>query len=248
MTLQETKNRIREIQDTTKDYQDAINGLQNQLIAFVDDVNGVNASVKDGINEKTIVTHSGNAAKNIVSCINKSLVTTRGALDQLSTDATKEIQRIVDEYNNSIDPEDTEAEKLSYVAIKLTSVAGCPSASDVGGNSNRRGNNSNNNNYGNNWNNDGYSYTPQEDTSKIDYYFSLLSNSDVYSKDIDDWEGEVSKFLKANDLEKVIKSIEINGKEIICTLINGNVYKFTNITNKLDFLKALYAAIEKEMQ
>ncbi len=247
MTLQETKNRIREIQDTTKDYQDAINGLQNQLIAFVDDVNGVNASVKDGINEKTIVTHSGNAAKNIISCINKSLVTTRGALDQLSTDATKEIQRIVDEYNNSIDPDDTEAEKLSYVTIKLTSVAGCPEASGDSGGNNRRSS-GRNNNYGNNWNNDGYTYTPQEDTSRLDYYFSLLSNSDVYSKDIDDWEDEVSKFLKANDLDKVIKSIEINGKEIICTLINGNVYKFTNITNKLDFLKALYAAIEKEMK
>jgi len=232
MTLQETKSKINEVQSTTKDYQDAINGVQTKLMSLIDDVNSVKGSIASDIKEQNIVSHSRSKSKEISSKIKKTLAKSRTALDTLSVDATKYIKRIVDEYNGSLE-KDSEAERLSYVEIKLSSVSGCPSESDSDGN----------NYYGGDW--DGGSDNPATPLN-LDYYLDLLKYDYVYSSDIENWDSYVNNFLVLNNLQKVIDNIAIDGKKIKVKLKNGKEYEFENITSTIDLLKALYSAIEKE--
>ncbi len=232
MTLQETKNKINEVQSTTKDYQDAINGVQTKLMSLIDDVNSVKSSIASDIKEESIVSHSKAKGKEINSKIKKTLGKSRTALDTLSVDATKYIRKIVDEYNGSLE-EDSEAERLSYVEIKLSSVSGCPSEGDSDSNGD----------YSGDW---GGGNDDSGTTLNIDYYLDLLKYDNVYSRDIENWETYVNNFLVANNLQKVIETIIIEGKKIKVRLKNGKEYIFENITSTIDLLKALYEAIEKD--
>ena len=212
-----------------KDYQDSINNVQTKLLNLIDDTNKIKKAITTEIKEESIATHSVSSSKKTVNKINKALGKSRSTLDTLGNDATKYIKKIVDEYNNSLDPEGDDT-RLSYVEIKLSSVSGCPAEGDY------------DNDYSGNWG--GGSNYPDEIT--IDYYIELLKYSDVYSNNIENWDLYVKKFLEDNNLTNVIDKIEIDGKKIKVKLKNGKEYEFEEITTTIDLLKALYKKIEEE--
>ncbi|MBP5683661.1 MAG: hypothetical protein J6X02_00205 [Bacilli bacterium] len=83
MTLQETRNKIKEIQESTKDYQDSINNVQTKLLNLIDDTNKIKKAITTEIKEESIATHSVSSSKKTVNKINKALGKSRSTLDTL---------------------------------------------------------------------------------------------------------------------------------------------------------------------
>lgn len=229
MSLGDTKNSIKEIVDSTKDYQLSINALQRRLISVGEDINSSAKSVSRDIKANEVVENNTNYTIKVIDSINKSLELTRTTLSKLSSDATKRIRELVDNYNNSLDPESNE-ERLSYVEINLTSVDG---------------NISFGNSHGNNRSNGDNPPGPSE-TFDIDYYFGLLGTTGVNSVDILNWDIEIKKFLVENKLDSYVTKMEFEGKIVKVTLSNGKEFELENITTKEEFLDKIKEILKEE--
>ena len=72
---------------------------------------------------------------------------------------------------------------------------------------------------------------------EMDKYFKLLGTTGVYSKDIDNWDELLNKFLTENELDKTIDKLELDGNVIRCTLLNAKKYKVSNVKNKDKFVE-----------
>ena len=230
MSLGDTKNSIKEIVDSTKDYQLSINSLQKRLIAVGEDINSSAKSVSRDIKADEVVDNNTNYAIKVIDSINKSLELTRTTLSKLSIDATKRIKELVDNYNNSLDPESNE-ERLSYIEINLTSVDGT-----VTFGSSRSGNGGYN----------GYTPPDSSNTFDIDYYFGLLGTTGVNSVDIPNWDLEIKNFLIENQLDSYITKMEFEGNIVKITLSNGKEIELENITTKEEFLDKIKEVLKEE--
>ena len=216
--------------DSTKDYQLSVNDLQRRLIAVGEEINSSAKSVSRDIKANEVVENNTNYAIKVIDSINKSLDLTRTTLDKLSSDATKKIKELVDNYNNSLDPESNE-ERLSYVEISLTSIDGTVSFG-----SSRSG--------GGNGNND-YPYNPPSEFD-IDYYFGLLGTTGVNSVDIPNWDYEIKKFLVENELDSYVNKVEFEGNIVKVTLSNDKEFSLEKITTKEEFLDKVKEIIKEE--
>jgi len=236
MSYIEAKRKINEIKESTSSFQNEVNKVQSQLMELSSEINKVSTSIANDLHEDTIASFSSGAANNINSKINEALVKSSSALSGLSTDATGEIKRIVDEHNASIDYESDNPEpKLEYETISLSSVVGCPEEADEPVSEHRP-----------TYPSGGGLSVSQE--INLDYYLNMLSSTEFNSSDIEGWDDYVQKFLREYNLDKAIKDIKVEGKKVTCILSNGKEYEFTDITSTLDLLKALQAAIAKEEQ
>ncbi len=244
MTLSETKNSIKEIVDSTNDYQLSINGIQRRLLAMGDDINSSATSVVSDITAKEVVQSSTDYAIQICDAINNSLDITRSTLSKLGSDATKRIRELVDSYNNSLDPESTE-ERLSYVEVSLSSIDGSVSCAVGSTGTNRLGNNRRNNN-------NNYSDPPTDPNTQapeefdIDYYLGLLSTTGINSADISNWDEEIKKFLEENELDKYINKMELEGDVIKLTLSNDKEVEIKDVTNKEELLEKIDEILKEE--
>ncbi len=250
MSLEDTKNSIKAIVDSTKDYQTSINAIQRDLLSLGDDVNSSAVAVATDITSSQVVSNCMNYAMQIVDSINKSLEATRTTLSTLTSDANKKLKELVDNYNNSLDPESKET-RLSYVEVNLTSVDGTVTcAVDANGVKKPKGNNNYGNygDYGDNGNNDTPevpSDTPPE-AFDLDYYLGLLGTTGVNSSEIENWDEEIKKFLEENELDQYIKKIELDGDTIKVTLSNDKEVELKDITNKEEFLEKIKEILKEE--
>lgn len=243
MSLGDTKNSIKAIVDSTKDYQLSINTLQNNLLAFGDEINESAKAIAIDISSQQVVENSMAYAIQIVDAINKALEATRTALSTLSTDATKKIKELVDSYNSSLEA-DSKEERLSYIEINLTSVDGTVTcAVDAHGIKKKKG--SNYGSYGNNDYPDTPTDTPPEEFD-INYYLGLLGTTGVNSSDIPNWDEEMKKFFEENELDQYIKKIELVGDTIKITLINDKEVEIKDVTTKEEFLEKINEILKEE--
>ena len=110
--------------------------------------------------------------------------------------------------------------------------------------------NNNYNNYSGGY--DNYNDTPEEpptnyETIKnaLDYYFAHSSTEKLNSSSIDSWDSYINQFLQENKLDSYVKNISIEDGVVICTLINGQQYKYENVTGIVDLLKKLQNSITR---
>ena len=217
MNYSEAKEKINKIKESTQDFQTSINKVQAELVSKMSDLNTINSSIKREIKQDNIVSYSNTDIDSINDSINEALSLSANALSTLSRDATEEIKRIVDSYNNSIEYDEEgkpKSPRLSYETISLSSIAGLS-----GGNPNRSGGGGY---YGDN--------PPSTPTSFSDV-ISRLGSENINSDEIDNWNLYVSDFLNTYGLSDSVESISIEGGKIICKLKNGQTITFENVTD-----------------
>ena len=224
MTEYEARNKITKIVETTEEYQRSVNNVEQQLIDEISTIEKIKSNINKDIKQKDIVSYSSDAITSIEGNINSVLGTCGEVLNTLSHDATEEIRRIVDNYNNSIVDEDPDHPKarLSYVTISLASISGgevvTTTSEDYGGS--------------------GGSNPPTYNDS-LENYLIRLENEELYSKDIIDWEQYVNDFLYTYDLSSYVESITIEGKKIICKYKDGREEVFENVSNIDELVKKI---------
>ncbi len=231
MSLSSTKSEIKKIVDTTEEYQVNINGVQTRLIALIEGIGSINKSIvnDEDIDAKGLIENVKTSSGNIAKIAKSALSASANALKTLSADATKQIKKLVDVYNSSLE-EDSEEPRLSYTTISLSSVSGCASYLDSDSSDDSRGH----------FGGGGSSF------NDFEYYLGLLSRRDVYSTNIGNWSYVMNDYLQKNNLTGIVESIIIEGRVITCRLKNGHEYKIKNTYNSKDFLVALYKAIQRE--
>ncbi len=238
MTYEEAKAQIEKIKAATGDYQTSINKVQSELVSKLGDLKAINSRISSEIGQSDIVSFSNTDVNNLSSSIQSSLSTSASALSTLSKDATKEIERICNEYNSSVvDDRDEEGHiirrkpRLTPETISLSSIAGVSAGSTGGtvggGASGNRGGG-------------GGSYYPGNQGSTQPTSFgeclSRLGSGNIYSNNISGWDGYVSDFLKSNNLSNDVESISIEGNVIKVKLSNGKEITISNVTSESDLI------------
>ena len=234
MSALEARNKINKIKESTQDYQTSINAVQSSLMEFITEMNGHNTNIQNGLVEETLISYSGTAISSVIADINSALTVSKQTLDTLSSDATDEIKRIVDEHNNSIDPDSENPEpRLSYETISLSSIAGVMDAPDTDTNIKKPSG--------------GYRGPDDipEPTPTFEDILSTIGTTDIYSDQIENWDQYVQNFLTENNLSDVIDTIKIEGKKITCKLKNGKEITIENVNNAVDLLKAIRDELQK---
>jgi len=247
MSVVDARNKINKIKESTQDYQTSINGVQSKLLEFISEMNSHSKAINEGLLEESLINYSSSAIKNVVSDINSALSISKQTLDSLSKDATEEIKRIVDEHNNSIDPDAENPEPtLNYETISLSSIAGVMDA-DSGTNTSTTTDTSSSNGNHRKDSSNGYDgsggYIPPEPT--FETILATIGSGDVHSDQIANWDQYVKDFLAENNLVDVIEDIQVDGTKIICKLKNGKDIVVENVTTVVDLLKAIRDELQK---
>lgn len=225
MNYSEAKEKINKIKESTQDFQSSINKVQGELVNKISDLNSIGKTIKRDINQETVVSYSTTDVTSINSSINEALSLSANALSTLSHDATEEIKRIVDNYNNSIEYDEDgkpKSPRLSYETISLSSIAGISdgSSSKSGGGG-----------Y--------YGDTPKTNPTSFSDAIARLGTEDINSSEIENWNLYVSDFLNTYSLSEYVESISINGKTITCKLKNGQTITIENVTNIDDLVSKI---------
>lgn len=217
MNYSEAKEKINKIKESTQDFQSSINKVQGELVNKISDLNSISKTIKRDINQETVVSYSTTDVTSINSSINEALSLSANALSTLSHDATEEIKRIVDNYNNSIEYDEDgkpKSPRLSYETISLSSIAGISdgSSSKSGGGG-----------Y--------YGDPPKTNPTSFSDAIARLGTEDINSSEIENWNLYVSDFLNTYSLSEYVESISINGKTITCKLKNGKTITIENVSD-----------------
>ena len=100
MNYYEAKEKINKIKESTADFQKSINKVQTDLVNKISDLKKINGKILIDINQSDIVSYSERDINCIEKSINNALTISARILSILSKDATTEIERIVNSYNN----------------------------------------------------------------------------------------------------------------------------------------------------
>ena len=221
MNYSEAKEKINKIKESTADFQTSINKVQTQLVNKMNDLNTIKTRIKKDLGQNNIVSYCNTDIGSINDSINDALAMSIEALNTLSKDATDEIKRIVDNYNNNIEYDEEgkpKSPRLSYETISLSSIAGLSANTSSKPRSDGSG---------------GY-YGDNPPTTTITSFtdaISRLGTEDVDSSEIDNWNSYVSDFLTTYGLSDAVESISIEGKKIVCKLKNGKTITIENVSD-----------------
>lgn len=229
MGRSETIAQINKIKNNYDAFQSQIYELASKISSFSDEINEIDYRTIKHETTISLINASMNKINGDVNNIISRCASTSGTVE---IDANKKIEELVDAYNRSI-PEDSEETPLSYSTVSPSRLK----ASTGNGTNTTSGGSNPSNNYNNN-----NSDTPNS-TNTLDYYFKHASENKLNSNSIDGWDGYINEFLNENNLSSYVNSITIVDGEVICTLSNGQVYKYNNVTGIVDLLKKLKNSI-----
>ena len=120
-------------------------------------------------------------------------------------------------------------------------------------------NNSNNYSSDNSSNDNNNTYYPTEETNhpadntdnyeeiknKIDYYLAHSATDKLNSSEIEGWDDYIKTFLEENKLDQYVTSITIEDGVVVCSLTDGQEFKYNNVTSIVDLLKKLQISLTK---
>lgn len=115
--------RISKIKIMANETQQDINKTQRELVNYINGLKQCRGKIYAEISDEKINGRLLGEVDGIIDKMFVALKQSKAILDGLSADATNKIKSIVDEYNNSINPEHPE-EPLKYEQVVLTSIAG----------------------------------------------------------------------------------------------------------------------------
>jgi len=115
--------RISKIKIMANETQQDINKTQRELVNYINGLKQCRGKIYAEISDEKINGRLLGEVDGIIDKMFVALKQSKAILDGLSIDATNKIKSIVDEYNNSINPEHPE-EPLKYEQVVLTSIAG----------------------------------------------------------------------------------------------------------------------------
>lgn len=123
MYRDEALSAINKIKMTTYETQMEINNKQKELSDYINNLKNCKEKILSELKEQYLNTDYLERIDGVIKKMTNALSHSKTILDNLSSDATNEINSIVDSYNSSIDPKHPET-PLEYEKIELTSVSG----------------------------------------------------------------------------------------------------------------------------